>query len=182
MPAGSIALTTLGGCFRRDQAINAAEAGVVGAPGRLPRPRAGEIFRPTLIDPDQIDIPVVSVTDATIRPLEEAESGAPRRDDRAEPVDVRNVIAQLGDGPSVIVLGAHLDSVLDGPGINDNGSGVAALLEIARGLVTEGVPDGSPCASACGAERSSARSALATTSTSSATKSAPTSTSTWPAR
>ena len=32
------------------------------------------------------------------------------------------------------MLGAHLDSVHDGPGINDDGSGVAALLEIARAV------------------------------------------------
>jgi Zn-dependent M28 family amino/carboxypeptidase len=32
------------------------------------------------------------------------------------------------------MLGAHLDSVVDGPGINDNGSGVAALLELADAL------------------------------------------------
>jgi aminopeptidase S len=32
------------------------------------------------------------------------------------------------------MLGAHLDSVIDGPGMNDDGSGVAALLEIARAL------------------------------------------------
>src|SRR3712207_3962757 len=30
------------------------------------------------------------------------------------------------------MAGAHLDSVLEGPGINDNGTGTAALLEIAR--------------------------------------------------
>ena len=48
----------------------------------------------------------------------------------------RNVIAQTrtGDGRRVVVLGAHLDSVRKGPGINDNGSGVAALLEIATRL------------------------------------------------
>ena len=32
------------------------------------------------------------------------------------------------------MLGAHLDSVPAGPGINDNGSGSAALLEIAQKL------------------------------------------------
>jgi len=32
----------------------------------------------------------------------------------------------------IIVIGAHYDSVLNSPGANDNGSGVAALLEIAR--------------------------------------------------
>ena len=30
------------------------------------------------------------------------------------------------------MLGAHLDSVPEGPGINDNGSGSAALLEVAK--------------------------------------------------
>lgn len=34
----------------------------------------------------------------------------------------------------VIVIGAHYDSVFGSPGANDNGSGVAAMLEIARGL------------------------------------------------
>jgi Zn-dependent M28 family amino/carboxypeptidase len=44
-----------------------------------------------------------------------------------------NVIADLpGRQPGVILLGAHLDSVANGPGINDNGSGSAAVLEIAR--------------------------------------------------
>jgi aminopeptidase S len=34
----------------------------------------------------------------------------------------------------VVMAGAHLDSVTAGPGINDNGSGVAALLELADAL------------------------------------------------
>ncbi|MGW4489421.1 M20/M25/M40 family metallo-hydrolase [Amycolatopsis sp. NPDC004368] len=48
----------------------------------------------------------------------------------------RNVITQTrtGDPDHVVMIGAHLDSVEDGPGIVDNGSGVAALLEIARHL------------------------------------------------
>jgi len=32
----------------------------------------------------------------------------------------------------ILVLGAHYDSIIDSPGANDNGSGVASLLEIAR--------------------------------------------------
>jgi aminopeptidase S len=49
---------------------------------------------------------------------------------------LRNVIAQTnsGDPNSVVMIGAHLDSVEDGPGIVDNGSGVATLLEIASHL------------------------------------------------
>ena len=34
----------------------------------------------------------------------------------------------------VVMTGAHLDSVLAGPGINDNGSGVATLLDVAQRL------------------------------------------------
>ena len=48
----------------------------------------------------------------------------------------QNVIAGTQAQGRVLLVGAHLDSVLAGPGINDNGTGVAALLEIAR--VTRG--------------------------------------------
>lgn len=46
---------------------------------------------------------------------------------------VRNVVAQTrtGNAANVVLVGAHLDSVPEGPGANDNASGVAALLEIA---------------------------------------------------
>jgi Zn-dependent M28 family amino/carboxypeptidase len=44
-----------------------------------------------------------------------------------------NVIADLpGRSGRAVLLGAHLDSVANGPGINDNGSGSALVLEIAR--------------------------------------------------
>jgi aminopeptidase Y len=45
-----------------------------------------------------------------------------------------NVLAESvgGDPNNVIVVGAHLDSVNAGPGINDNGSGSAAILEAAE--------------------------------------------------
>jgi Zn-dependent M28 family amino/carboxypeptidase len=39
-----------------------------------------------------------------------------------------------------VLLGAHLDSVEAGPGINDNGSGTATLLEIAEELAELGTP------------------------------------------
>ncbi|MEV0823002.1 M28 family metallopeptidase [Nonomuraea rubra] len=47
-----------------------------------------------------------------------------------------NVIAQSrkGDPDNVVMLGAHLDSVQEGPGINDNGSGSAGILEVALQL------------------------------------------------
>jgi aminopeptidase S len=55
------------------------------------------------------------------------------------PTSDPNVIADWpgGDTSQVIMLGAHLDSVTAGPGINDNGSGSAALLEIAVTLAEQ---------------------------------------------
>jgi len=52
-----------------------------------------------------------------------------------------NIIAQTrtGDPNRVVMAGAHLDSVPEGPGINDNATGVAALLDIAT--QTGGSPD-----------------------------------------
>ncbi|HVK26418.1 MAG TPA: M28 family metallopeptidase [Actinokineospora sp.] len=45
-----------------------------------------------------------------------------------------NVFAESDEGNpnNIVMAGAHLDSVQDGPGINDNGSGSAAILEVAE--------------------------------------------------
>ncbi|HYJ03496.1 MAG TPA: M28 family peptidase [Chthoniobacterales bacterium] len=44
-----------------------------------------------------------------------------------------NIEAEIpGARPEIIVIGAHYDSVVGCPGANDNGSGVAALLAVAR--------------------------------------------------
>nr|WP_236715133.1 M28 family peptidase [Nonomuraea pusilla] len=50
-----------------------------------------------------------------------------------------NLIADWpgGDANQVIMSGAHLDSVSAGPGINDNGSGSATLLEVALTLASK---------------------------------------------
>ena len=37
-----------------------------------------------------------------------------------------------GSTPEIILIGAHYDSVFGSPGANDNGSGVAAMLALAR--------------------------------------------------
>ena len=49
---------------------------------------------------------------------------------------LNQVIAETrgGDSNHVVVVGAHLDSVPDGPGINDDGSGTATLLAQAEEL------------------------------------------------
>lgn len=144
VPAGAIVMTTGGGCFRRQQALNAIDAGaaafIVGYPGRGP----GEIYRPTLIDPTGITIPVISVTEEAVDALTAAEGrdATIAVETERAPATLRNVVGSLGDGPHALMLGAHLDSVLDGPGLNDNGSGVAALLEVARAMAEAGVPEG----------------------------------------
>jgi aminopeptidase S len=57
-------------------------------------------------------------------------------------VSSTNVLAEFrGSGSGVVMIGAHLDSVPAGPGINDNGSGVATLLAIAEHLRELPPPD-----------------------------------------
>jgi Zn-dependent M28 family amino/carboxypeptidase len=52
-----------------------------------------------------------------------------------------NIIADSpgGDPNKVLVVGAHLDSVVPGPGINDNGSGTSTILEIAEEMAELGI-------------------------------------------
>jgi len=58
----------------------------------------------------------------------------PRRDTyELEGQACHNIEAEIrGDRPEIVVVGAHYDSVFGSPGANDNGSGVAALLALAR--------------------------------------------------
>lgn len=56
--------------------------------------------------------------------------------------EVRNIEAELAGGAraaEIIVVGAHYDSVSGSPGANDNASGVAAVLELAR-LMRDAAP------------------------------------------
>ena len=50
------------------------------------------------------------------------------------------IVERAGADPEVIMLGAHLDSVEAGPGINDNGTGVGTLLVIADRLAALPAP------------------------------------------
>ena len=56
----------------------------------------------------------------------------------ADGLTVRNIEVMIATGVAddaeTIVIGAHYDAPDDSPGANDNGTGVAALLEIARAL------------------------------------------------
>ena len=56
-------------------------------------------------------------------------------------VQTNNVIAETPGGRSdrTVVVGGHLDSVHEGPGINDDGSGVSMMLETAEQMDELGV-------------------------------------------
>jgi aminopeptidase Y len=140
LPARAIVLVRPGPCIRRDAIIAAQAAGAAAFVAGYPSADSGKVLRPTLLEPTGIEIPAIAAT----RPAAEALAGAGASgasvrlvaDARIGSAPTRSIIAELpGSEPdTVVMLGAHLDSVIDGPGINDNGSGVAALLEIARAL------------------------------------------------
>ena len=130
-----IALIQRGFCFFSVKALNAeaagAEAVIIFNQGNTPD-REGLIVGTLL--PDTVAIPVVGASFADGSALAQPGSTAliivPPNENRPQV----NVIAELPglNDDNVVMAGAHLDSVPAGPGINDNGSGSAALLEVAR--------------------------------------------------
>jgi Zn-dependent M28 family amino/carboxypeptidase len=137
-PRGAIALLRRGTCFTLQKAQNAKSAGASavlvaneGVPGRT-APIAATLIRPG------IGIPVMMISSALGSELvRSARAGTVRLRVTVSAVTRRargaNVIADLpGRGAGTVLLGAHLDSVASGPGINDNGSGSALVLEVAR--------------------------------------------------
>jgi Zn-dependent M28 family amino/carboxypeptidase len=137
---GDIALVQRGTCSFQIKATNAEAAGAEAVvimnqgdsgPNAGPGDRFGPV-NPTL-GTYQATGPVVGTSFAAGQSLAQPNSTA-----TVEVLDPQtrtdfNVIAELpGANPdNVVMAGAHLDSVTAGPGINDNGSGSAALLETA---------------------------------------------------
>lgn len=134
-PAGSIALIQRGTCTFAIKALNAVAAGasavVIFNQGNTPD-REGLIVG--TLSSSVVSIPVVGASFASGEQL--AQPGATARV-QVDPPESRlqaNVLAELpgGDARNVVMAGAHLDSVQAGPGVNDNGSGSAALVEVAE--------------------------------------------------
>jgi len=94
-----------------------------------------EPFDGTMRDDAKVPpIPVMYVSKADgARLRSETGTATVITDARVEQVKTRNVIAETKTGAkdNVVMVGAHLDSVKEGPGINDNGTGVATILETA---------------------------------------------------
>ncbi|KIA64727.1 M28 family peptidase [Nocardia vulneris] len=137
---GNIALLQRGTCTAADKARNAQAAGASGViifnegqPGRT------DAFTEAL-DEKGITVPVVATSYAVGKDLAGQANSVVRlkTDTEALPATTHNVIAESpqGNAEKVVMAGAHLDSVRAGAGINDNGSGSAALLEIALQMAT----------------------------------------------
>ena len=129
-----IALIQRGTCTFDVKALNAqaagAEAVVIFNQGNSPDRE--ELIVGTLGDAD-INIPVVGASFADGEKLAAPGSTAHVVVPPSEKRTIYNVIAEKAgtNKDNVVMAGAHLDSVEAGPGINDNGSGSAALLETA---------------------------------------------------
>jgi len=132
--AGTIALVKRGTCTFGAKAANAVAAGASGVVIANADNQAG-LISPTL--GEQSAAPVVFATREAGAAL--AVPGATATlavEVITETRTSQNVTAELPGRSSdgVVVVGGHLDSVPEGPGINDNGSGSATILEVAQNL------------------------------------------------
>jgi len=133
--AGKIVLVSRGACTFAQKQAAAADAGALAAIiyNSEPGPLNG-----TLGDPAGARIPTGGISQADGQALA-GRDGATVTLDLRELQENRtsyNVVAQTRTGrtDNVVMAGAHLDSVPEGPGINDNGTGSATLLETALEL------------------------------------------------
>jgi Zn-dependent M28 family amino/carboxypeptidase len=145
-PAGSIALVQRGTCNFIVKADNAKAAGAIGVivfnEGQPPD-RNG-VVAGTLGEP--VTFPVVGTSYDVGAELvgmyrnNQAPAAHIKTSTLSETRTTYNVIADspFGDPNRTVVVSAHNDSVAAGPGINDDGSGVAMDLELAKNLGKSG--------------------------------------------
>ncbi|WP_378739990.1 M28 family metallopeptidase [Nocardia brasiliensis] len=137
---GNIALLQRGTCTFADKARNAQAAGASGVIifNEGQEGRTDTFTEP--LDETGITIPVVGTSFAVGKDLASSKNKVVRlkTDTEALPATTHNVLAESrqGNADKVVMAGAHLDSVRAGPGINDNASGSAGLLEVALQMAT----------------------------------------------
>jgi Zn-dependent M28 family amino/carboxypeptidase len=126
-----VVLVRRGTCPFGQKVQVAADAGAVAVV--VANSEDGPLTRATLGAPGAVPALGVSRADGDLLATRAGAPATVALTARTEEVRTHNVVAQTrtGNPGSVVVAGAHLDSVPEGPGINDNGSGSAALLEIA---------------------------------------------------
>ncbi|ASP38195.1 aminopeptidase [Bacterioplanes sanyensis] len=136
-PAGHIALLQRGSCAFQTKAENAAAAGasavIIFNQGDSDDRK--DLLDATLGDGYSGGIPALFATydnGAMWSQISDLELRL-KADVVREQTQSYNLVAETarGDGSNIVMAGAHLDSVYAGAGINDNGSGSAALLEMA---------------------------------------------------
>lgn len=135
-PAGSIALVQRGGCTFALKGQNAAAAGALAT---VIYNNGSGPLNGTLSRPQSHSSPVLGIPKALGESLVSAagQSASVRVQRVNETRTSFNILADAAPNrgeSDVIVVGAHLDSVPAGPGINDNGSGSATILEMAEEL------------------------------------------------
>jgi Zn-dependent M28 family amino/carboxypeptidase len=142
--AGKVALVQRGTCPFVDKWQFAQAAGATGViiynEGNTPE-RQNPIFVDNQPSPDATIAAVITSYTLGNDLLQAYKAGKnPKVDFKVygffEPRYLNQVIAETrgGDPNNVVVVGAHLDSVPEGPGINDDGSGTATLLAQAEEL------------------------------------------------
>ncbi|MEV0677150.1 M28 family metallopeptidase [Actinosynnema sp. NPDC050436] len=131
---GSVALIRRGACTFDIKHRNAAAAGAVAV--IVANNVAGSLAGFTLGAPGVIPTGGTSQADGTALFAKAGQAVTVDLRFHTEDRVSRNVIAQTRTGrkDNVVFAGAHLDSVAVGPGINDNGTGSAGLLETALQL------------------------------------------------
>lgn len=130
--AGAVVLVDRGQCPFADKEVAAAARGAVAL--IVANNSVGTQSLGTLGADTDVKIPVISVSKADGAKLRARPGDTTiKLNAGIKTVKTRNVIAQTKTGSphDVVVVGGHLDSVPAGPGINDDGSGVAAVLETA---------------------------------------------------
>ena len=135
---GKIALVQRGTC---SFAVKSQMAKAAGASAAIIYNSTDDALSGTLGGPAPDYVPTTGITKADGESLLAATKAGPVRmtfvlDKIMEQRKTFNIIAETpwGSSDNVVMVGAHLDSVTGGPGINDNGSGSAAILEVAREL------------------------------------------------
>lgn len=140
LPAGSIALIQRGTCPFQQKVENAQAAGAAGVImfNQGDTTDRESIFSGTLSEGSAVKIPVFATSYQFATALLEQPELALEMSAQTlvEKKISYNVIAETksGNPDNVVMIGAHLDSVPEGPGINDNGSGSAAILEVALSM------------------------------------------------
>ena len=136
--SGKIALISRGNCTFQLKTENAVNAGAIGVLIYNYMDQTSSV-QGTLGEP--FDIPVFGLTYSLGQQLLYSPSSVLHMNYSSETSTIvtANLIAETqgGNSDSIVIVGSHLDSVDAGPGINDNGSGSSANLQMALQFLSE---------------------------------------------